>query len=244
MPIGFLTDAERERHEQRRYPIVVAFFHQTLVDLTDEALDRFDHCLADAYHRAHRDLEDFRLSVASATNEKLRLFPEIGRVVLDPSVRDAELRRAIYRRIPPAELGDAVAESDRIIRPPDDHYFDFLASRYTYLRQFTPAFLDALAFRSAADSSELRSHLYASVLAQAYNFGPVRMARIADLMYQKLAWCTNWYVRDEALNAATTRLVNFRYLESQQLRRRINTQLNKETEGGTTGLPSTDKPRA
>jgi hypothetical protein len=107
--------------EQRRYPILVAFLYQTLVDLTDEALDLFDHCLADAYHRARRDLEDFRLSVASATDEKVRLFREIGRVVLDPAVRDADLRRAIYRRVPPAELRDAVKDTDRIIRPPDDH---------------------------------------------------------------------------------------------------------------------------
>ena len=329
-------------------------------------------------------------------------------MVLDPKVKDADLRRAIYRRIPPAELRDAVEESDRIIRPLDDHYFDFLESRYTYLRQFTPEFIDALAFRSAGDSPllravdllrqlnaerrrilpdetslefvparwrpyvndnpdpterrhyfelcvlwelrgalragdvwlegsrryadpetylipreawpglraevcreiqapedgtdrlrereqelsglldrveallakggdvrmegddlvvspleaeekpestaelerliderlplvelsellievdgwtrfsddfehaggteprsrELRSHLYASVLAQACNLGPVRMARISDLTYQKLAWCTNWYVRDETLKAATTRLVNFQY---------------------------------
>ena len=135
--------------ERRRYPILVAFLYQTLVDLTDEALDLFDRCLAEAYHRASRDLEDFRLSVARSTNEKVRLFREIGRVVLDPKVKDADLRRAIYRRIPPAELRDAVEESDRIIRPLDDHYFDFLESRYTYLRQFTPEFIDALAFRSS-----------------------------------------------------------------------------------------------
>ena len=35
--------------------------------------------------------------------------------------------------------------------------------------------------------------------------------RISDLTYQKLAWCTNWYIRDETLKAATTRLVNFQY---------------------------------
>ena len=394
--------------EQRRYPILVAFLYQTLIDLTDEAIDLFDRCLAEAYHRASRDLEDFRLSVARSTNEKVQLFREIGRVVLDPQVKDADLRRTIYRRIPPAELRDAVEESDRIIRPLDDHYFDFLESRYTYLRQFTPEFIDALAFRASGDSAliqavdllrqlnaerrrvlpeetplefvparwrpyvndnpdptarrhyfelcvlwelrgalragdvwlagsrryadpqtylipregwpglraevcreiqapedgtdrlrerekelsglldrveallakggdvrmegndlvvspleaeqkpestvelerliderlplvelsellievdgwtrfsddfehaggteprsrELRSHLYASVLAQACNLGPTRMARISDLTYQKLAWCTNWYVRDETLKAATTRLVNFQY---------------------------------
>jgi hypothetical protein len=137
--------------EPRRYPILVAFLYQTLIDLTDEALDLFDRCLAEAYHRAGRDLKEFRLAVARSTNEKVRLFREIGRVVLDPQVRDADLRRTIYRRIPPAELRAAVEESDRIIRPLDDHYFDLLESRYTYLRQF------ALAFRSGSDSPLLRA---------------------------------------------------------------------------------------
>jgi hypothetical protein len=394
--------------EQRRYPILVAFLYQTLVDLTDETLDLFDRCLAEAYHRASRDLKEFRLAVARSTNEKVQLFREIGRVVLDPQVRDADLRRTIDRRIPPAELRAAVEESDRIIRPLDDHYFDLLESRYTYLRQFVPEFIDALAFRSGGDSPllravdrlrqlntdhrrvlpeetslefvparwrpyitdnpdptarrhyfelcvlwelrgalragdvwlegsrryadpqtylipreqwpdlraevcreiqapedgakrlrereselsglldrvegllaqggdvrmegnnlvvspleaeekpestvelerliderlplvelselvmevdgwtqfsgdfehaagteprsrELRSHLYAAILAQACNLGPTRMARISDLTYPKLAWCTNWYIRDETLKAATTRLVNFQY---------------------------------
>ena len=343
-----------------------------------------------------------------STNEKVRLFREIGRVVLDPEVKDADLRRAIYRRIPRLNSGTPSTSPTGSSGPLDDHYFDFLESRYTYLRQFTPEFIDALAFRSAGDSPllravdllrqlnaehrrvlpdetsldfvparwrpyvndnpdpterrhyfelcvlwelrgalragdvwlegsrryadpetylipreawpglraevcreiqapedgtdrlreredelsglldrvealiakggdvrmegddlvvspleaeerpestaelerliderlplvelsellievdgwtrfsddfehaggteprsrELRTHLYASVLAQACNLGPVRMARISDLTYQKLAWCTNWYVRDETLKAATTRLVNFQY---------------------------------
>ena len=90
------------------HPILVAFLYQTLIDLTDEALDLFDRCLAEAYHRAGRDLKEFRLAVARSTNEKVRLFREIGQVVLDPQVRDADLRRTIYRRIPPAELRAAV----------------------------------------------------------------------------------------------------------------------------------------
>jgi TnpA family transposase len=276
------NQALQRMSDPRRYPILVAFLHQTLVDLTDEALDLFDRCLADAYHRARRDLEDFRLSVASSTNEKVRLFREIGRVVLDPAVQDADLRRAIYRRVPPAELRDAVEETDRrpglraevcreILAPEDgnvrlreiEEKLDGLLDRVEVLlarggdvrmegdalvvspleaeeRPESTAELERLVderlplvelsellievdgwtrfsddFEHAGGteprSRELRSHLYASVLAQACNLGPVRMARISDLTYPKLAWCTNWYVRDETLKAATTRLVNFQY---------------------------------
>jgi TnpA family transposase len=394
--------------EERRYPILVVFLQQSLIDITDEAIDLFDRCLAEAYSRAGRDLNDFRIAAAKSTNEKVRLFREIGRVVLDPEIRDADLRQAIYQCVPQTVLQGAVEESDRLIRPLDDHYFDFLESRYSYLRQFAPQFLEAFVFRSNVDSAllqavdlirclnadhrrilpdgaplefvppkwrpyvidnpnpferrhyyelcglwelrgalragdvwlecsrryanpetyliprsrwpelqpevcrqiqapeqgtarlteragelealldrvdsllsregqirmvdgdlvispleaetrsegvkrleqliderlplvelsellievdlwtqfsqgfehasgreprtpELPRHLYASILAQACNLGPTRMARIADLTYRQLAWCTNWYLRDETLKAATTTLVNFQY---------------------------------
>src|SRR5262249_17846190 len=112
---------------------------------------------AEAYHRSGRDLKEFRLAVARSTNEKVQLFREIGRVVLDPRVKDADLRRTIYRRIPPAELRAAVEESDRIIRPLEHHHFDLPESRYPYLRQFPPEFIDALGFRSSGDSPLLRA---------------------------------------------------------------------------------------
>ena len=53
------------------------------------------------------------------------------------------------------------------------------------------------------ESTRLRRHLYAAVLAQACNLGPTRMARISDLTYQKLARCTNWYLRPATVRDAT-----------------------------------------
>ena len=37
------------------------------------------------------------------------------------------------------------------------------------------------------------------------------MADLSDLSYDQLLWCTNWYVREETLQAATDVLVNFQY---------------------------------
>jgi TnpA family transposase len=381
---------------ERRYPILLAFLQQSLVDLPDEAVDLFDRCLAEAYARAGRELDEFRKAAARTTNEKLRLFRDLGRAVLDPAIRDAELRTVIYRHIPPERLRAAVAECEELIRPLDDSYFDFLASRYGYVRQFAPAFLEAFAFRSPlaqdplleavdllrrlnadhrravpedaplefvpatwrpyvitregridrhyyelcvlwelrgalragdlwvepsrryvnpetyliprdrwpalrtevsqqlqlptdgtirlqtraaelealltrvdqllcrdgkvrmeagdlvvspleaeerpasavaleqqldqevdhwtqfsqhmthAGGSEPRSldflrHLYAAILAQACNLGLTKMAKIADLSYDRLAWCTTWYLREETLKAATAAIVNFQY---------------------------------
>lgn len=54
-------------------------------------------------------------------------------------------------------------------------------------------------------------HCYASLLAQARNFGLVRMAQASDLTYKKLAWVTTWYLRRETLRAGNVRLVNYHH---------------------------------
>jgi len=141
--------------EERRYPLLVAFLQQSLVDIADETIDQFDRCLAEAYARAGHDLEDFRGSMAQATNETVRLFGELARVVLDPTVRDAQLRHTIYRRIPPARLKKAVEDSSGIVRPDDDRGLDFLWKRYGHLRRFVPAFLAAFSFRSNVEPDPL-----------------------------------------------------------------------------------------
>jgi TnpA family transposase len=132
----------------RRYPMLVAFLAQTLTDVTDEVIEMFDRCLAEAYARAGQDLEDFRKTMARATNEKVHLFRELARAVLDPAIADPSLRPAIYQRIPPTTLRQAAEESDRIVRPLDDSYFDFFETRYGYLRQCTPTFLETFTFHS------------------------------------------------------------------------------------------------
>jgi TnpA family transposase len=134
--------------EERRYPNLLAFLHQSLIDLTDEALDVFDGCLAETAARAGRELDEFRKAVAQTTHDKLRLFRDLGRLVLDTTVSDAELRTTIYRRIPPERLHAAVKGCEELIRPLDDSAFEFLERRYSYLRQFAPAFLEAFAFHS------------------------------------------------------------------------------------------------
>ena len=55
----------------RRYPLLVAFLVHALATVTDEVLEMFDRCLAKAYARAGKDLEDFRKTMAQATNEAL-----------------------------------------------------------------------------------------------------------------------------------------------------------------------------
>lgn len=46
-------------------------------------------------------------------------------------------------------------DAERLARPEDDSYFDLLASRYAYLREFAPTLLRALDLRAAPGGRDL-----------------------------------------------------------------------------------------
>ena len=50
----------------RRYPLLVAFLVHCLATVTDEVIEMFDRCLAEAYARAGKDLEDFRKAISNS----------------------------------------------------------------------------------------------------------------------------------------------------------------------------------
>ena len=60
-------------------------------------------------------------------------------------------------------------------------------------------------------SPSMLVHLYAAILAQATNLGPVAMARSSGLSYDQVAHATAWYLRHETLTAAIDDVVNYHH---------------------------------
>lgn len=140
---------------QKRYPILITFLYQSLENIIDEIVELFDRCLADCYSRSKKDKDKFQLSIAKTTNEKLRTFREIGRILLDTEIQDSQLRDAIYNRIPREALQYSIEECTKLIRPSNDKCYDYLGSRYNYIREFVPEFLGILNFRSHKENDPL-----------------------------------------------------------------------------------------
>lgn len=138
------NQALQRMNSQCRYPILISFLRQSLEDIIDELIDLFDRCLAGCYARARGDLKEFRQAIAKTTNEKLILFQDIGRILLDTSIPDSQLRKTIYQRIPERKLRNSIEECEELIRPKSDHSYDYFAERYSYIRKFAPKFLEAL----------------------------------------------------------------------------------------------------
>jgi TnpA family transposase len=142
------NQAMQRMPEERRYPIILAYLNQSLIDITDETIEIFDHCLWDCYNGAKNDLEAFKKEVYKSSNEKVRVLGEVGKLVLDPDIKDQELRESIFTYLPQGKLQSVIEECAKIVRPSNDKYYDFLSTRYSYLRQFVPKFLSGFEFHS------------------------------------------------------------------------------------------------
>src|SRR5439155_23318962 len=119
----------------RRYPILVAFLAQALAHHIDVAIDLYDQCLWDYASTARKELKEWRQTIARSTNEKLRMFQALGRVLLDTTIDDAAVRAVSLARVPEGALREAIEETAGLIRPRQDGAIDFFGTRYSTIRQ-------------------------------------------------------------------------------------------------------------
>jgi hypothetical protein len=84
----------------RRSPVLIAFLQQALLHHTDVVVELFDQCIWGCHSDATHEFEDFRTAVARSTNDKLTLFRELGKVLLDDTIEDPAVRAVSFERVP------------------------------------------------------------------------------------------------------------------------------------------------
>lgn len=147
---------KRKKPVAKRYAILVAFLLWAHEKTIDELIELFDLCLADAYRKSKRDLQEFQLRYVAHMQTVIGYFRDVGQVVLDEAVPDEAIRPTIYEQVPVDTLQTALdeVESFFIVGRKRTH-LDFFDKRYSYFRRFTPAFLKALTFHNYADKESL-----------------------------------------------------------------------------------------
>jgi TnpA family transposase len=143
---------------ERRYPVLLAFLQQALLHHTDVVVELFDQGLWGCYSEAKHELDEFRTTIARSINDKLKLFRELGHVLLDADIEDPDVRSVSFARVPKEVLRAAIEETQGLIRPRPDDAIDFFGKRYSYLRQFVPSWLQTLTFHAQGpDDTVLRA---------------------------------------------------------------------------------------
>jgi len=113
----------------RRYPVLVAFLQQALLHHTDVVVELFAQGVWGCHSEAEQALEECRTAVARSTNEKLTLFRERGKVLLDDDIADPDVRTVRFERVPKKVLHEAIEETQGLIRPRPDDAIDVFGKR-------------------------------------------------------------------------------------------------------------------
>ncbi len=147
---------KRKKPTEKRYAILVAFLHWAHEKTIDELIELFDLCLADAYRKSKRELQEFQLRYMNQMQTIIGYFRDMGEVVLNESVPDEAVRPTIYTQVSVDTLQDAIADLEAFFTAGHKRtHLDFFDKRYSYFRRFTPAFLKALTFHNYADKESL-----------------------------------------------------------------------------------------
>lgn len=133
---------------KKKYSIAIVLLKMTMEKVTDEVVEQFDRNLADKYSRARRSLDEFIKDVSKSTNEKVWLLRKIGKIILDTTVDDVNIRKLIYQDLTIEDLKQAIEDCNRVIRPKDDHFFDFFTKHYSDIRKYSPTILSSIHFKS------------------------------------------------------------------------------------------------
>ena len=193
------TNQQLQRTSQvQRYPILVAFLKQTLFDMTDVTIDLFDAVLWQKHMNAKAELDQMRLRVARSTNDKLRTFNEIVKIVVDGKVPDSAVRTAIFGRYTSNLLRQVIQETEHLIRPQHDEAIDLFANRYPYIRRFAPLLLDTITFRSHKEEDPLLRAV--EILKELYRSGRRRVPANAPTDFITEAWWDYVFEKNGKLN--------------------------------------------
>jgi len=139
---------------ERRYPILVAFLRQSLIDITDEAVEIFDQILWDIYGDSRDELDEFQKKTLQSKDKNLKLFQQIIPLLISEDIEKADVRSRVFKVAPRKVLMDVYEEISTTVRKHEGH-FDFFAKRFSYIQRFAPEFLKTFEFKTGDPDDDL-----------------------------------------------------------------------------------------
>ena len=130
----------------RRHATLLAFAKVQETAALDDVVDLLDQLITAMLARVERAGQQRRLRTLKDLDAAALLLHEACLVLLDPGCADRRVRDTVFARVPRDQLTQAVAQVADLVGPPDDHYFEDLRTRYSQVRRFLPALLEAVEF--------------------------------------------------------------------------------------------------
>jgi TnpA family transposase len=147
------ADRLRALKGSRRYSVLTCFLLQIYKDTIDHIVDMHDKLISRIYKHAQRDIDEKMKKQRKNIRVSLSTLKIMGAIILNDSVKDSNLRTALFKTISKENLKAQIEGIEEWIDGKYSHVFHSVIKRFNYLRQFSPALLDALQLQQENKSS-------------------------------------------------------------------------------------------
>jgi len=134
---------------ERRIATLVAFAHVFETVAQDDAVDLLNQLITKCLTRAEQAGEQLRLRTIHDLDAAAIRLNAVCKIVLDPQCEDGKLRSIIFERVAKEQLELDSTTVDKLTRPEDDNYYEFLLGNYSTVRRFLPLLLRTVHFEAA-----------------------------------------------------------------------------------------------
>lgn len=144
---------------QKRYPLLVCFLWETLLDTTDSILVMYHDFWTQALSDAKKSLEAYQLGIVKSQNQAVKTLTKTVEMVVDDSIENQYLRSKIFENLSKETIREALHVVLKINRPVYQSPLFFLLKTYPRFKQFTPHLLRVLDFKVAFSKDNFGSGL-------------------------------------------------------------------------------------
>jgi TnpA family transposase len=145
-----MTPADLAKFEpQRRYATLVAQAIEGQATVTDEIIDLHDRIIGKFFNTAkNKHVNQFQAS-GKSINDKVRLYGQIGQVLLEAKADGTDPFEAIESVISWDGFAASVDEARRLAQPEDFDFLHHITDSFATVRRYAPEFLNVLDMRAA-----------------------------------------------------------------------------------------------
>jgi TnpA family transposase len=141
------TDLKRI-HYLRRYPMLVCFLWESLLDITDIIMTMYADYWLRIMGKTKRSLDALLLHTMKTKRQAINTLTQTSKMVVDENIDNVELREQIYHVLSKTQIEEALeALLDKGIK--NISQLSFLKDYYSVMKQFTPRLLFNMEFKVA-----------------------------------------------------------------------------------------------
>jgi TnpA family transposase len=144
----------RVLHPPHRYTVLACFLWQTFRDTIDYIIDMHSKLITRMWRRAENELDKQVKKRRKSLRSTLSFFKKISHVLLDEELPDDDIRSTVFEVIPPEKLREQMIEAEDWLSGKKSDPFALVVNRFSYLRQFSPSFLEHLSFKLEPEGND------------------------------------------------------------------------------------------